>query len=396
MKDIWRKIQASFSNPKCVFWLGFVIAFAATLAETLRGRCENFHVYADATNLFWSGITPYTQDFIDAHSRYFLYSPVFNVLFTPFALLPWWIGTFAWNMMNYCLMFLAVWTLPGALRPHRLKIFLFLLSILEQSIFCYQYNVTICYLFLFAFTLLENKKPFWAVLLIMISATTKVYGVVELALLFCYPKTLRNFGYAALCGAALLLSPMLNIGMEHPLSLYEDMANMLTQHNNEVEYVGLLYARGLKSLLLPNAMMVQVGVLALLAVGFFACYRKWSSFTFRVQAVAILMGYIILLSDCPETHTYIISLAGYLMAYWLLPKREWYDKTLFWLLFVNFCILPTDVLCPPKVHTFIHDTFWLDVYAYTVCWMMIIYRGITGSPATMSEESPERLQTNSI
>ena len=184
----------------------------------------------------------------------------------------------------------------------------------------------------------------------MLSATTKVYGAAELAILFCYPKVWRNFGYAILCGAAFLLLPAINTAFDNVFVLYQEMFDMIASHHSDSDFIGILFARGLKPILLPNYRLVQVVVLAILGVLFFWRYKRWQDFRFRVQALGVLTGYMILFSDCPETHTYIITLPFYAMAFWLQPRRTWIDWTLFWLLVVNFCILPTDVLCPAWLH----------------------------------------------
>jgi formylglycine-generating enzyme required for sulfatase activity len=323
--------------------------------------------------MFWSDITPYTIEFAETRGLYYLYTPVFTTIFAPIFLLPQWLGPYVWNIFNYGMLMLAIWTLPAQLAPYRMKMILFLLSLILQTSFCFQYNMVVLYIFLLAFTLLEKNKPFWAVLLIMISATTKIYGVVELALLLCYPKFWRNMGYAVLCGIGLLLLPAVCTGFNRLFELYQENMENLASHHSAVDYVGLLFARGLKPLLLPNYRLVQIGVLVILSALFFWRHERWQNFRFRVQALAVLMGYIILFSDSPETHTYIIALTGYLMAFWLQPKRTKFDWVLFWLLFVNFCILPTDVLCPTWLHNYIHDTFSLDVYCMTVAWLRVIW-----------------------
>ncbi len=373
MKKVLHAVKWFFLDPRCLFWLGMTIALIATTIEVVRGRNTNYFDYQDSTRMFWEGLTPYTLEFAQAHSLYFLYLPVFCVLFAPIFLLPWWLGPYIWNIGNFVLFSLAIWMLPKPLAPYRTKIYLFLLSILMQSIFCYQYNTVVCYIFIFAFILLEKNKPFWAVLLIMISATTKVYGLAELALLFCYPKVWRNFGYAILCGAVLLMLPALNPHVHSLSALYQGTLDMINTHHSSADYTGILFARGLKPLLLPNYRIVQIAVLAILGLLFFWRHQRWHDFRFRVQAMAVMMGYIILFSDSPETHTYIIALSGYQMAFWLQPRRTWFDWTLFWLLVVNFMILPTDVLCPAWLHNFIHETFWLDVYTYFFCWLRIVW-----------------------
>jgi len=356
-----------------LFILGFLLAFLATFMEVMRHRNTNYFDYYDSTMMFWQGLHAYTKEYTEMFHIYFLYSPVFSVLFAPIFFLPWWLGPFVWNLGNYVLFFLSIKWLPARLKPYRIWIFLFLLSVLLQAIFCYQYNTVVCYIFLFAFILLEKNKPFWAVLLIMISATTKVYGVVELGLLFCYPKVWRNFAYALLCGIGLLMLPALFAGLEGTATMYQGMFDMITNHHSDTDFVGILFAPGLKPFLLPNYRLVQLVTFGFLLVAFFCNYRRWGDFRFRIQVLAVLMGFIILFSDCPETHTYLIALSGYALAFWLQDKRTWYDWVLLWMLVVNFCILPTDVLCPAWLHDYVHRTFYLDVYTFALAWLRLLY-----------------------
>ena len=155
--------------------------------------------------------------------------------------------------------------------------------------------------------------------------------------------------------------------------------------------IGILFAVGLKPFLLPNYRLVQVMVFATLAVLFFWRYKRWNNFRFRVQALGVLSGFMILFSDCPETHTYIICLPFYVMAFWLQPKRNWIDWTLFWSLVVNYMILPTDVLCPAWLHNFIHRTFWLDVYTYFFCWLRMIWLAVGPDTCLMSDVSSKKV-----
>ncbi len=380
MSKIINAIKWFFSNPRCVFWLGMAITLLATVLEVARGRNTNYFDYQDSTRMFWEGLSPYNLEYAQAHSIYFLYSPVFNVIFAPIFFLPWWLGPFVWNVGNYCLFSLAIKTLPQQLDRYKHWIFLFLLSVILQTVFCYQHNIIVTYIYIFAFTLLERGKGFWAVLLIMISATTKVYGAAELAILLCYPKIWRNFGYAILCGAALICLPLLNTHFDNPFILYQQMFDMIASHHSDSDFIGILFARGLKPLLLPNYRNVQIVVFIILSILFFCRYKRWGDFRFRVQALAVITGFMILFSDCPETHTYIITLPFYAMAFWLQDKRTWIDWTLFWLLVINFCILPTDVLCPAWIHEYVHKTFWLDVYTYFFCWSRILWWAVGPLP----------------
>ena len=362
-----------FANKYFWWGLGLVIVLIATSVEVFRGRNTNYFDYQDSTRMFWEGLSPYNLEYAQAHQIYFLYSPVFSVLFAPIFYLPWWLGPYIWNIGNYTLFSLAIKWLPRQLEQYKLYIFVFLLSVVLQTVFCYQHNIIVAYIYIFAFILLERGKGFWAVFLIMLSATTKIYGTAELAVLFCYSKTLRNFGYAILCGAFFLFLPALNPNFDNVFVLYQQMFDMIAAHHSDSDYIGILFAVGLKPFLLPNYRLVQIAVMGILGILFFWRYKRWSDFRFRVQALGILTGFMILFSDCPETHTYIICLPFYAMAFWFQPKRNWIDWTLFWSLVVNFCILPTDVLCPAWLHEYIHRTFWLDVYTYFFCWLRMIW-----------------------
>lgn len=385
-----------FSNKYFWWGLGLLIVLIATSVEVFRGRNTNYFDYQDSTRMFWEGLSPYNLEYAQAHQIYFLYSPVFSVLFAPIFYLPWWLGPYVWNIGNYTLFSLAIKWLPQQLDKYKLYIFVFLLSVVLQTVFCYQHNIIVAYIYLFAFILLERGKGFWAVFLIMLSATTKIYGAAELAILFCYPKTLRNFGYAILCGAFFLLLPAVNTNFDNVFVLYQQMFDMIASHHSDSDYIGILFAVGLKPFLLPNYRMAQVVVLAILAVLFFWRYKRWSDFRFRVQALGVLSGFMILFSDCPETHTYIICLPFYVMAFWLQPKRNWIDWTLFWSLIVNYMILPTDVLCPAWLHNFIHRTFWLDVYTYFFCWLRMIWWAVGPDRCLMDDVRCEKVELKVI
>ena len=373
LKRIKSGVVWFFSNPTCVFWLGMAIVLLATSLEVFRGRNTNYFDYQDSTRMFWEGLSPYNMEYAQAHAIYFLYSPVFSVIFAPIFYLPWWLGPYVWNVGNYSLFALAIKSLPQQLDKYKHWIFLFLLSVILQTVFCYQNNIIVAYIYIFAFILLERGKGFWAVFLIMLSATTKVYGAAELGILLCYPKFWRNLGYAVLCGAFFLLLPAVNTNFDNVFVLYQQMFDMIASHHSDSDFTGILFARGLKPFLLPNYRLVQIVVFCVLGVLFFWRYKRWGDFRFRVQALAVLSGFMILFSDCPETHTYIITFPFYAMAFWLQPKRTWVDWTLFWSLVFNFCFLPTDVLCPAWLHNFIHRTFWLDVYTYFFCWLRVLW-----------------------
>lgn len=360
-------------NPKwSVYLLGLLIAVIATALETLRLRYMNYLVYTDSTIDFWNGINPYTQEFVDTHGRYYLYTPVFSVLYAPIAYLPRWLGPFVWNLGNYTLFSFSVFTLPKQYDAYKVKIFLFLLLILEQSVFSFQYNIVVAYCFLFAFSLLERGRGLWAVLIIMLSTTTKVYGIVELLLLFCYEKTFRRLIYAVFIGGILLMLPALKTGLSGLIPCYENWWMMLDQHQSSTYYVSLLYAWPLREIL-NHYRIIQLVTLCIIVVIFFYRNHKWSNLRFRATILGILMGWVIVFGDSSETHTYLIALSGYMLWYWLQPRHSFLDKLLFWGMLVFFGCVPTDVLVPNEVHDFLNNKLYIDVYLYALAWCRMVW-----------------------
>jgi len=382
-----KKFFAFFTVSRNVYWLGFVIAVAASLIELLRGGAENYCVFRDATLQFWQGINPYTQEFVDVHHRYFIYSPIFCVLFAPFAFMPFYLGGLVWNLFGYTVFYFGVKNLPGVLSAKAPLIMLYLLLTVAQSLFCFQFNLLVAAIFVWALVLLERDQAFWAILLVMISATTKIYGAVELALLLFYPRFWRNVGYVLLTGIGLLLLPALHGGVEGLLSGYQNWLAQLVSHQSTGIYYSFLFLPGIRSFALPYMRLFQASVLLLMAIPFafqmsnVKC--QMSNLKYKISLLAALMGYIVLFSEAAEYTTYTITMTGYALWYFLEDKRPMVDRILFWALFVLWCVMPIDLFCPSKLCNYIHSTLWIGVLTYTVAWVRMIYitckRSLRGS-----------------
>lgn len=370
------KAKAIVCSEKFFITLGFLVTVVASCLELSRGRAENFVVFSDATHNFWNGINSYTQEFIDSHKRFFIYSPVFNVLFTPFAFVNKWVGALAYNIINYVLLVLALKNLPHGLNKHFAGMFWFLLLIIAQSIFCFQYNMVVCNCFLWAYIFLERNRYFWAILLIMISATTKIYGIVEIALLLCYPKVWRHFGYALLCGIGLLLLPALSGGIDGLITVYSNWFAQLTTHMETTgTYPSFIFMPPIDTWVLPNMRLVQGGIILLLGIIFLALNKRWGEWQFRTQVLGVLMGYIVLFSEAAEYHTYVIALAGFLLCYYTNSdmKQSPIVKVLYWLSLIFMSMMPIDLFCPAKVHRLINGTYFVSVYVYLLMWLSMVY-----------------------
>ena len=388
-RTLWNRISEFFLNPRNLYILGILLVLALTFSEVARGRHRNFMIFAESTKLFWQHIAPYGENWSQAapHLDYFLYGPLFNILFAPFAYLPAWLGPFAWNLFNFSMWFAAIFTLPGRFtREEKCKSFLYTFLILACTQLSFQYNVAVGYMFLFAYSLLERDKGFWAVLMMMISGFTKVYGIFQLGLLLCYPHFWRNAAYALLIGAVFLVAPAVNMPFAELPDYYGQWITALAEHKDTRTWMNLFYLRPLG--LLPYRMWVQIGVLALLAAGLAANFRKWKQPFFRLAALAVLMGYVILFSNSSEGHTYVITLIAYQFWYWSMKRGDalnLVDRIVYWATFIIVVVMPVDVLCPPGIMQIFYDwqiNLWLLVYL----WLRICWTAFIRTPPTLSEK----------
>ena len=338
-------------------------------------------IFAESTKLFWQNIAPYGENWLQTAPKldFFLYGPLFNILFTPFAYLPSWLGPFAWNVFNFLLWFTAIFTLPNLSSDEKCKSFMYTFLILTCTQLSFQYNVTVGYLFLFAYSFLEKNKGFWAVLPIMISGLTKIYGIFQLVMLLFYPRLWRNIGFILIIAIVFLLAPAINMPLSELPSYYGKWISALTEHKDTRTWINIFYLRPLN--LLPYQMYIQIGVLMALITGALINRKKWSTPIFRIAFMAALMGYVILFSNSSEGHTYVISLIGYQIWYWTMHRTQSLhrmDKILFWAILLIVVVMPVDVLCPPSVMRIFYD-LQVNLWLLVAMWIRICYTAFLSS-----------------
>jgi len=368
-----QRIVNFFMNPRNLFISGLLIIFGLTFSEVAHNRHFNFMIFSESTKLFWQNIAPYGENWKAMNLDYFLYGPLFNILFTPFAYMPSRLGPFAWNIFNFTLWFIAIFTLPNFTRDEKCKSFLFTFLILSCTQLSMQYNVAVGYLFLFAYSLLERNKGFWAVLLIMISGFTKIYGIFQLIMLLFYPRLWRNVGFVLFIAVIFLIAPAINMPFHELPSYYSEWVRAIIDHRDTRTWMNIFYLRPLN--LLPYQIYIQSGVLMALVVGVFANWKKWRTPFFSIAFLAVIMGYVVMFSNSSEGHTYVITLIGYQMWYWTMNRTKSLnrmDKILFWAIFAVVVVMPVDLLCPPQVMRIFYDV-QLNLWLLLAMWLRVSY-----------------------
>lgn len=361
------------SSRKVMFWFGLSIGMLATLQQLLIEKHRNFLIFRHGTLDTWIHINPYLN--WEHPLDKYVYGPLFSVFFLPFAVLPDWMGTFVWNACSYSIFFISIFSLPTAVVSSKNKTFIywFLLPILLTSIHSFQYNVIIAAIFLIAFTLLEQKKYLLAISIILFSAFTKIYGIIQLGTIIFYDKIVRNIIIIILVSLVFWSASVINVHYEEIGHYYTSWFWALQQRHNPAEFYTifrLLAFVGIDTT--RSSHLIQIVFALILGISTLMCYKKFKHLPFRVKALGVFMAWVILFGTASECHTYLIALLGYLLWYFQGTRTIW-DRILLWVNFAILIISPIDVFCPTFIHEYIFRTLHINEILFTITWAVMYY-----------------------
>lgn len=363
-----------------VFLIGLFLAILIALKEVIGLSYNNFQIFSFASLDFWTGINPYTDwNHLSPKGRpldNFLYGPLYSILFTPFTFLPDWLGVICWNIFTYTLFFFSIFTLPHQINFAGKKfIFFYSLLLLLATLLSVQFNPVVAALFLFSFTLLEKNHGFWAVLLILLSGFTKVYGIFQIAMIVFYPGFLKNVLYAFLIGILFLLLPLIHIPANELAMYYQSWIMKVIDHSEALHRFSIYRPIcTLNNSVEPFMGIISLAVLAVvLSFSLFKMKLLRQSFIYRARLLGIVMSWAILFSAGSEKHTYVIAITGYAIWY-LYSSTTRFDKLLLWTNFILLGIMPIDIFCPWVISNLILAKLNLGIIVFTITWLTMVYK----------------------
>mgnify|MGYP003683064729 CR=1 FL=1 len=380
LKKISNFENNSFQTPKSIFLFGLFFAFIITLKEVINLSDNNFQIFSFGSLDFWNDVNPYSNWF-HLNKRgipldVFIYLPLFSILFTPFALLPAWLGAFCWNFFTYSLFYFSIFNLPDQYQFKNKK-FIFFISclLLFATMLSMQFNPVVAAIFLFSYTLLEKKHNFWAILLISISGFTKVYGIFQLSMLIFYPKFWKNVFYTIIISILLFLTPLIRFNFTELIDYYQSWIVSISDHSRMQIYYSIYRAiYSITPSINEYASKISIIILfSLFIIGLFHQKKIKNSFSLRTQYLGILMSYTILFGLGSELHTYVIAMVGYAIWY-IHNKKTKLDKTLLWINFVLLVIFPIDIFCPVIISKFVLGKLHLGVIVFFITWCIMVYK----------------------
>ena len=369
-----------FQTSKSIFLFGLFFAFVITLKEVINLSYNNFQIFSYGSIDFWEGINPYS-DWYHLNLRnkpldVFIYLPVFSILFTPFTLIPSWLGAFCWNFFTYSLFYKSIFFLPQKYNFKNKK-FIFFISclLLFATMLSMQFNPLVAALFLFSYSYLEKRQYFLAILLISISGFTKVYGIFQLSMLIFYPKFWKNVLYSFGIGIFLFFLPLVRFNFTVLIYYYQTWIDAISGHSTMQSFYSIY--RAIYSITPKiNYFASKISIVVLFIVFAFGLYhikKIKNSFALRAQYLGILMSYVILFGLSSELHTYVIAITGYSIWY-IFSRKTSLNKILLWLNFFLLAIFPIDIFCPVIISKFVLGELHLGVIVFFITWLIMIYK----------------------
>ncbi len=301
------------------------------------------------------------------HWDLYKYSPTFALLMAPFAQLPDALGLFCWNLLNTLVLFFALWRLPAYSPNLRLWMLGMVLAELVTSLQNSQSNGLMAGLLIFAFVLMEQKKPAVAALLIVLSVYIKLFGLVAVLLFLCYPERWRALLYAI--GWTLLLAalPLLVVSIGHLGFLYQSWFYLL--QNDHSASIGLSVAGWLHSWfgIAESNLTVMLGALLLcLPLLRFPCFPKY---WYRAFFLASILIWVVIFNHKAESPTFVIAISG--LAIWFMSQRPGWPNLAFVGLALVFTVLsPTD-LFPRGLQNSLVQPYALKAVPCILLWLKI-------------------------
>tara|TARA_R110001606_G_scaffold98885_1_gene218373 strand:- start:751 stop:1947 length:1197 start_codon:yes stop_codon:yes gene_type:complete len=381
----------SFKTQKSIFLFGLFFAFAITLKEVTNLSYNNFQIFYFGSTDFWNDINPYSN-WLHLSKRnvpldIFLYLPVFSILFTPFTFLPMWLGAFFWNFFTYSLFYFSIFQLPEKFL-FKDKKFIFFISclLLFATMLSMQFNPVIAAIFLLAFSYFEKDKPYIALLLILLSGFTKVYGIFQLSMLIFYPKFWKNVGFTLIIGILLFFLPLVHLDFSELLPYYQSWVETIAGHSRLQDFYSVY--RAIYTFfpeINKSASIISLMVLLMLFFAGLAYIKKIKkSFSLRAQYLGILMGYTILFGLGSELHTYVIAMVGYAIWY-LYSEKSKFNTVLLWINFFLLVIFPIDIFCPVVISKFVLGKLNLGVLVFFITWISMVYKTFSSQKVDYTE-----------
>ncbi|MCX6112899.1 MAG: glycosyltransferase family 87 protein [Proteobacteria bacterium] len=366
-----------FTNINFILGFYLFISTSASIHKFLTHKLANYMTFSTSFWNMFRGINPYYQ------VLEYKYSPAFCLLMGPMAVLPDWLGAIIWNGINTLILYIGITKLKV---ENSKKVFILWFIIFEYltSIQNLQSNVLVTGLILLAFSFFENKKTFWASLVVVLLFFIKIFGAgIGLIFLF-YPKKTRFILYSVLWTLVLVFVPLIVVPWDFFLTLYKSWWSVMSTDFSASMGVSLMTIFNML-VNIPKIYIQVAGLVFLLTPiiielirsskpGEFLKSGKFSNYTYRLLFVSSILIWMIIFNHKAESPTYIIAVTGVAIWYVLLNSDRCIrslDKIFMILVFVFTTLSPTELF--PKIIFRFVDYNIVKALPCILVWIKIQY-----------------------
>lgn len=373
--------ETIFKKKIYIFTLWYLISALALIKILKGGNYNNFLIFKytffsliDQKNLF----LPQPENF----QHYNLYGPIFSVLIAPFAILPNWLGHTLWTFFNSFILLYAIRKLPLS---SGMTLAILLIAAHENltSILSSQFNPSMTAIILLTYSFIDQKKDFWAALMIVLGTFIKLYGIVGLAFFFFSKNKLTLISGLIFWGALAFSIPMLFSSPGYILQTYKDWFVAIIEKNKmnstlitdqDICLMGMV-RRISGNPYIPNWPFLGAGLI-LFALPYLRI-NQYKEPAFRLLILSSTLIFTVIFSTSSESPTYIIAFTG--VAIWFVAQKrpfQIWQIVLFVFAMVLTSFSPSDLF--PK---FIRDEFIkpysLKALPCVLIWFTIVYQMLT-------------------
>ena len=333
-----------------VLWIYLIVSVPVSIHRYFLGE-DHYGNYLIFKNSFYHLLSDSDlyKLYPELNLDLFKYSPTFAVLFSPFSILPDYIGLILWSLLNAILLFFAVRSINI---EEKKKVFIlwFILIELITSLQNCQSNALTASLVIFTFSLLEKRKYLIAGVCVAAGFYIKLFGVLGAVFWFMYPGRAKFF--TATLGSLIILfvSPLIFVSPDELTAIYKSWLGMLStdaSHNLNHSVMSIL----------KNWFGVEVNKTGIQLIGIVLLFiplvrrRFFQEKYFRLLFLCSILIWSVIFNHKAESATYIIAVVG--CAVWFFSsERKNLDIFLIALLFLLTCLSPTDLF--PK---YLRDNF---------------------------------------
>jgi hypothetical protein len=354
--------QVSFEQFLLVLYVS--AALIVTIQRGVYGFPSDFAIFRAS---FWHLISG--QDLyglrLDPLGNGFKYSPTFALLFAPFAILPFAVGLFVWNVLNGMALFFAFRMLYGDWRAQvaQAVVFLSMLRSMQST----QSNSLVAALIILAFVSFERGWQIRGAAAVALGAVTKIFPLAALTFAISRPRPVRAILASLGIVLLLVLLPLIVLSPGELVAQYRSWAAL---ESGEATMLGssvmaVLHHWGVVWPAWPIQLLGCVLVLSILLLS----KVRWADRQFQLQFLGFLLVFCVLFNHRSERQSAVIAVSGMIIWYLAAERAAW--RTVLLLLVFALVVLSGSEAMPDLIKRALSPDVRLPI-PLTLLWLAML------------------------